>query len=203
MEGRRIIAELAGLIAAVAGAKIERPALAKRLRRLADRVEEERPGAAPAPRADPFEAPALALFDYWREQCGKGVATKPTPDRIRKVKARLRDGYTVEQIRTAIRGAAAEAFEDERGHRFDDLELICRNGAKLEQFIARGGGTMEADEDPKLAELEREARRAQEERRIDDYNRIQIEIRKRRNAGGARDSRDGAVQRPSREHRGT
>lgn len=183
MEAKKIIVELAAMIAVVAGVKADRPTLAKRLRRLADRVEDETPPATGAPRVDPHRAVALELFEFWREQCGKGAATKATPDRIRKVIARLRDGYTPAQIRSAIRGAAAEAYEDERGHRYDDLELICRNGAKLEAFIAKGGGTLDGpDEDPRLAELEDAARRAQAARNVAEYNRLQAEIRKIRGA---------------------
>lgn len=76
------------------------------------------------------------LFDYWRDQCGHPNA-KLTADRRTKIKARLRDGYSEADIRTAINGAAQAAYVDENGKRFDDLELICRNGSKLEDFINR------------------------------------------------------------------
>lgn len=80
---------------------------------------------------------ARELFAYWQERCRHPQA-KPTRDRLRKVVARLREGYTPEQIREAIDGAAVAAFVDEKGKRFDDLELICRTGSKLESFIERG-----------------------------------------------------------------
>lgn len=79
---------------------------------------------------------ARALFDYWRERCGHPQA-KLTDDRRRKLRARLQEGYTHEQIREAIDGAAVGAFVNDDGHRFDDLELICRTGSKLESFMAR------------------------------------------------------------------
>ena len=78
------------------------------------------------------------LFAYWQQRCGHGHA-KLTPDRKRKIAARLREGYTPEQIRTAIDGAAQAAFVGENGKRYDDLELICRTGSKLEDFIERAG----------------------------------------------------------------
>jgi hypothetical protein len=77
------------------------------------------------------------LFDLWRERCGHDRA-RLTRDRAAKVKARLREGYTPEEIGQAIDGAAARPFVKE-GHRYDDLELICRNGSKLEDFMARAG----------------------------------------------------------------
>lgn len=84
------------------------------------------------------------LFGYWQERCAHKSAM-PTRDRLAKIRARLNEGYTEEQIRTAIDGAARAAYVNDAGKRFDDIELICRNGSKLESFIDRanakpGGG---------------------------------------------------------------
>ncbi len=81
------------------------------------------------------------VFEYWRETMNHPQA-KLTPERERAVSARLRDGYTVEQIKQAIDGCGRSPFhrgENDRQQRYDDLTLICRNGAKLESFIERGG----------------------------------------------------------------
>lgn len=83
------------------------------------------------------------LFSHWVGTCGHPHA-KFTRDRRQKVRARLREGYTPEQIRHAIDGAARNAFVNDAGKRFDDLELICRNGSKLEDFIGRAGPTQAA-----------------------------------------------------------
>lgn len=82
------------------------------------------------------DSPARALFAYWQEQCGHEQA-KFTRDRRAKVEARLAEGYTPDQIRKAIDGAARAAFVDDKGKRHDDLELVCRTGSKLEDFIGR------------------------------------------------------------------
>ena len=76
------------------------------------------------------------LFDYWRAQCEHPNA-RLSADRRGKIQARLSEGYTEEQIRRAIDGAARRAFVNGDGRRFDDIELICRHGAKLESFIER------------------------------------------------------------------
>jgi hypothetical protein len=60
-----------------------------------------------------------------------------TPERRTKIRARLAEGYTPLDIRTAIDGAAKAPFVNDAGKRFDDLTLICRNGSKLEDFIDR------------------------------------------------------------------
>jgi hypothetical protein len=85
-------------------------------------------------------SPEVILFDYWRTQCGHPKALL-TRDRVTKVLARLREGYSVEDIRRAIDGAAKHAYVNDRGVRYDDLELICRSGSKLEGFIQRAGAT--------------------------------------------------------------
>lgn len=84
------------------------------------------------------DAPTIIrdLFAYWQDRCRHPNA-KMTRERTAKVGARLREGYTPEQIRDAIDGAQRGAFVNDDGKRFDDLELICRSGSKLESFIAR------------------------------------------------------------------
>lgn len=79
-------------------------------------------------------------FAYWQDRCNHSQA-KLTTDRRRKIEARLREGYTVEQIRAGIDGAARAAFVGENGVRHDDIELICRNATKLDSFIARATAT--------------------------------------------------------------
>lgn len=93
--------------------------------------------------ADPIRSdhgPVVALFDYWRERCEHPQAL-PTRERLAKIKQRRSEGYTDEQIRAAINGAARAAFVNDAGKRFDDIELICRNGSKLESFIDRASRT--------------------------------------------------------------
>lgn len=79
---------------------------------------------------------APRLFAYWQQECHHPQA-KLTADRRRKCEARLREGYTEQQGREAINGAARAAFVNNEGKRFDDFELIFRSGSKLESFIER------------------------------------------------------------------
>jgi biotin operon repressor len=112
-----------------------------------------------------------ALFDYWREHCEHPQA-RPTAERTSKIRARLKDGYTPQQIRTAIDGAARAPFvSPDNGKRFDDVELICRTGAKLEDFIGRaslpanGGATNVHQLQPRtVSELRYLDKREQERR---------------------------------------
>ena len=84
-------------------------------------------------------------FAYWQERCGHPQA-QLTTDRRGKVETRLRDRQrhhggdlhaAILDVRRAIDGAALGAFVNDQGKRFDDIELICRNGSKLEDFMDR------------------------------------------------------------------
>lgn len=111
-------------------------------------------------RSDPVEPSSTIreLFGYWQQRCSHEGA-KLTEGRRRKVTARLREGYSPDQIRVAIDGAAVAPFINDQGKRFDDLELICRTGEKLEDFIARGEQSVE-DSPAALAKRMRERQAA-------------------------------------------
>jgi hypothetical protein len=80
------------------------------------------------------------VFDYWRATCNH-KRSKLTPLRFDAVKGILEHGYSPEQIRLAIDGAAFDPFCKPRKNgtveRFDDLELICRDGKYLETFACK------------------------------------------------------------------
>lgn len=79
------------------------------------------------------------LFKYWCDVMGKNLSTsKLTPKRDKAIKARLKEGYTFEQIKAAIDGCRNDPFSmghNDRQKPFNDIELICRTGEKLESFI--------------------------------------------------------------------
>lgn len=93
-------------------------------------------------------------FAYWQERCNHSQA-QFTADRRGKLETRLRErqrhhggdlSAAVRDVRQAIEGAAVAPYVAPNGKRFDDIELICRTGSKLEDFMgravlpARGGG---------------------------------------------------------------
>ena len=86
------------------------------------------------------EAAVQEVFDYWEkrraEVLGKttGPAMKATEKRLSKIRARLNEEYTPEQLREAVDGCLSNPFNVENGHL--DIELICRDQAKVEQYRA-------------------------------------------------------------------
>lgn len=90
------------------------------------------------------------IFEHWHRVTGKNGNVKLTPERRMKVQARLKQGYSVDDILKAIDGCAASDFHMARGEHkggtvFNDLTLICRNDTALEMFIERADEHKPAD----------------------------------------------------------
>lgn len=77
------------------------------------------------------------VFDYWRQVMGHPRA-KLDDKRKRKIRARLKDGYTIEDLKAAIDGCKRSPHhmgQNDRGTVYDDIELICRDAPHVDRFI--------------------------------------------------------------------
>lgn len=77
------------------------------------------------------------VFDYWKEALSHS-STKLTPDRVTKIRARLKEGYTPGQLKQAIDGCRASPFhmgDNDTKTKHDGIDLIFRNSAKTDYFI--------------------------------------------------------------------
>ncbi len=77
----------------------------------------------------------MEIFNFWCDVMKKGSRSKPTASRINSVKARLKDGYTIDEIKQAITNCSQSSFHmgpSGKG-KHNDLELICRS-TKFENF---------------------------------------------------------------------
>ena len=84
-----------------------------------------------------LETTVLDVFEHWKSVMSKNGKTVLTPKRKRAILARLKEGYSVEDIKAAIDGCSQDAFSmgaNDRSKPFNDIELICRSGEKLEGF---------------------------------------------------------------------
>lgn len=78
------------------------------------------------------------VFDTWQSVTGKSAALL---DRKRegKIRERLRDGYTVDRLEAAVRGAMLDPFlcgENDRGKKYLDIITIFRDGPQVERLEA-------------------------------------------------------------------
>lgn len=83
-----------------------------------------------------------AVFDHWRKVMNKPAQTTLSPERLAKVRARLGDGYTVDQLCRAIDGCARSPHNmgaNDRRTLYNDLELICRTATHVDRFASAGG----------------------------------------------------------------
>ena len=78
----------------------------------------------------------IEVFDYWQERRSQLPHTRPaqpTCKRLSKVQARLKDEYSVADLKQAVDGCLSNPFNVEGG--FYDLELICRDDQHVTQYM--------------------------------------------------------------------
>ena len=98
------------------------------------------------------------VFEYWKSVFKKNAATKLAGVRESKLKARLKEGYSVDDIKKAILNCSQSDYHVQNG--YTDLELICRDQVKLDRFISLQKPRVQPAPDytqNRMAELEREA----------------------------------------------
>lgn len=82
--------------------------------------------------------PVMEVFSFWCDVMKKQLSTtKLTPKRMQKIKDRLKD-YDIQVIKQAITNCSNDPFsmgKNDRQKKFNDIELICRSGEKLESFF--------------------------------------------------------------------
>ena len=81
---------------------------------------------------------ARTVFAHWQKVMGHPRAVLDAK-RQRLIEARLKDGYTVEDLCNAITGCSLSPYhmgQNEQGTRYDGIDLICRDGGKVDKFLA-------------------------------------------------------------------
>ncbi|MCB9603365.1 MAG: hypothetical protein H6721_26510 [Sandaracinus sp.] len=138
---------------------------------------EARAAAVEAARRERMRLDMRAVFDYWRAVAGHPTA-KLTDERERMMLARLKDGFTVAQMKRAIDGAQASEFH---AGKYDWPENIFVSGSRVEQMIARAGDTAPEAvtlDDKRIETLKRRAREALKDGRHDEYEAINRELQR-------------------------
>lgn len=84
----------------------------------------------------------LEVFGYWIKATGKDASrTLLTPERVNLIKQRLKS-YSVKDLKLAIAGCVSSPFHsggNPEGKVFNELDLIFRNGTKVEYFREMAG----------------------------------------------------------------
>lgn len=88
----------------------------------------------PEPKGDPVER----IFDHWRSAMGHPKA-RLDDARRRRIRAAMKFGYSEADCIAAIDGCRSSAWHmgaNDRGTRYDALDLILRNADQIDKFIA-------------------------------------------------------------------
>ena len=79
-----------------------------------------------------------SVFEHWQVRMGVPRA-RLDQKRRQKIRQRLLDGYTMQDLIDAIEGCAQSPFNmgaNDRTTVYNDIELICRDAAHVDRFIA-------------------------------------------------------------------
>lgn len=74
------------------------------------------------------------VFLFWKSAFNKSARTKLEGKRLASIKARLKEGYSVDEIKTAISNVSKSQWHLDNGQ--TDIELICRNQINLDKYLA-------------------------------------------------------------------
>ncbi|EPX3860864.1 hypothetical protein ACWY7A_000032 [Acinetobacter baumannii] len=94
------------------------------------------PNGEPVPAEKPrenFKDEIHEVFEFWKVTFNKNTRTVLDNKRKTKIQARLKEGYTVEDIKLAITNCSKSEYHVQGG--YTDIELICREASKLDRFI--------------------------------------------------------------------
>lgn len=81
-------------------------------------------------------SPVEHVFNYWKEVMNKPRA-RMNAKRKKAIQDRIKEGYEWDDFKAAIDGCKNSSFhmgQNGRSKAYNDIELICRDGVKLEQF---------------------------------------------------------------------
>lgn len=146
---------------------LENSEVALRVERRRTKAAEDRLKQMSSDERHPILGQIREVFEYWREECRGGSKRVVLGEkRSSVIAARLKDGYTVDQLCRAVDGARDHAFEKD-GRKYDELELIMRNEVKVDDFIQRAMGSAAAAPQPREPAARRPPTEQQEKRRLD------------------------------------
>ena len=78
----------------------------------------------------------FSVFNFWKEVFSKDGRTVLKGKRETTIGGRLKEGYTVDEIKQAILNVSVSEYHIAKG--YIDIELICRNQINLDKYIAMG-----------------------------------------------------------------
>ncbi len=103
----------------------------------------------PSPEAEVFQH----WVEGWRRTTGGIRTPKLDAKRRAKIRGRLREGFTVKDLKLAVDGLWSSAWhlgENPDGKRYTDIELVCRDTSHVERFMGLATEQQPPEEQPSL-----------------------------------------------------
>lgn len=176
--------DTAGLMAAFDNKAEELSALEYKLRQSAKSEVALRRELARQHSEGPHAEQVREVLEYWLAKCHKSSRTKIPMDgaRAQKVRSRLNQGFTVDDLKEAVDGCARLPFVGPHGRvatnaagtqRQDDIELICRDETYVERFRGYAKQPIDLREHRDKQALERGVENAERRAEKDEQRREQ------------------------------
>ena len=89
------------------------------------------------------------IFEYWKNTLNHPKAIYSN-DRINKIKARLKEGFTVDDCKKAIDSISKSPYhmgDNDKNKKYDSVEMIFRNADKLEWYINNNNNSKKSQDD--------------------------------------------------------
>jgi hypothetical protein len=108
--------------------------------------------------ADPEPAdPVLAVFEHWRHHMPGRQGARPTPGRKSIIGARLKDGFSVAELKAVIDHIALSGYhngDNPTGAVYNDFKTIFRNAEKVEDHQLNAKKAAGARDRPRVVETQ-------------------------------------------------
>jgi uncharacterized phage protein (TIGR02220 family) len=150
---------------------------AQGIKQLTLATEEGQPLATPKLNKSQRETQAvLEVFKYWQSQTGRSK-TRLVPERRDKIRARLRQGFTIQDLKEAVVGATMSEHHSSN-QEWLDITTIFKNGSVVENHIARKrGGDCVVEETSGVVALRARLAQAKADNNVEEYNKLNRELR--------------------------
>jgi len=179
--GKLLATRLVAVLHRHLAGRVDPAQIATELRSIANWLERGQPIVVKSTATDDEQSnAALEVFQYWMNETDRNQShVQFTAKRRSRVLARLKEGRTVNDIKLAIDGCRASKFhsgDNESGAKYDDLELICRSGEKLESFIDQAPDHSSRDDE--RSQITKRMKRALKENDQDAYTRATDDLQR-------------------------
>ena len=104
--------------------------------------KKEEPEPSSSSESSTRDLPVKEVFNHWKSETWSGKGKEPilTTARRNRIKARLKEGFSSDDLKQAISGLSADPFyrgDNDRGTAFLGIETLLRDAGQVEKGIAK------------------------------------------------------------------